>query len=264
MKRENYVLVTGGSSGLGKELASQCAARGWNVILVALPGGNAGALAEHIRAEYGVDACAVGLDLTDYASLAGALERLNERYRISFLINNAGIGGTASITGSPAEAIDRIIQLNVRATAMVTRLMLPYLLKHGRGHIMNIASMAAFTPIAYKTVYPASKAFISSFALGLREELRGSGVSVSVVYPGSIMTNSNVSRRIIGLGSKGRIGLLSVPEIARIALRKTLAGKAVIIPGVWNRINHQLMKLIPLETRLKLLSGAIKQELNFQ
>src|SRR5690606_36480402 len=120
------------------------------------------------------------------------------------------------------------------------------------------------TPIAYKTVYPASKAFISSFALGLREELRGSGVSVSVVYPGSIMTNSNVSRRIIGLGIKGRIGLLSVPEIARAALKGTLAGKAVIIPGLWNRINHQLMKLIPLETRLKLLSGAIRQELNFQ
>ncbi|WP_262709987.1 SDR family NAD(P)-dependent oxidoreductase [Pedobacter frigoris] len=126
---------------------------------------------------------------------------------------------------------------------------------------MNIASMAAFTPIAYKTVYPASKAFISSFSLGLREELNDTSISISVVYPGPIMTNSGVSARIIKQGIKGKMGLLSTPEIARVALRQTLVGKAIIIPGFWNRLNQRLMAMLPMEIKLKIVSQAVKKEL---
>lgn len=264
MNNDHYVLITGGSSGLGRELVIACASRGFNVVLVALPGGNASSLAKQVKFEYGIKVEVCELDITDYPLLVRTMERITSRFKVSFLINNAGIGGTASITDSSMPAIDRIIQLNVRGTALLTKIMLPHLLTHKQGFIMNIASMAAFTPLAYKTVYPASKAFISSFSLGLREELRDTGISVSVVYPGSIMTNSNVSQRIIGLGIKGRIGLLPTNEIARIALKQTLAKKAVIIPGAWNRLSQGLMRFIPLETRLKFLSGAIKQELNLE
>lgn len=259
-----YVLITGGSSGLGKELVLQCASAGMNVLLIALPGGNACALAEHIKIEYGTDTVVFEFDITDQALPTEKLEYIGSRYEINFLINNAGIGGTAPFNSSSMEAIDRIIQLNVRATVTVTRMLLPHLLKQEQAFIMNIASLAAFTPIAYKTVYPASKAFISSFSLGLREELCNTGISVSVVCPGAIMTNSNVSQRIVALGLKGRIGLLPTAEIARIAFRQTMAKKAVIIPGIWNRINYRLMNLVPLELKLKIVSGTIKRELNFQ
>lgn len=262
--QSKYALITGGSSGLGKELVLQCAAQGLNVILIALPGGNSCSLAADISAEYGVKVEVFEFDITNHPLLVEKLEYISRHYKVNFLINNAGIGGTAFMTSSSLEAIDSIIQLNVRATVSVTRIMLPHLLTHEQSYIMNIASMAAFTPIAYKTVYPASKAFISSFSLGLREEFRHTGLSVSVVCPGAIMTNSNVSQRIIALGRKGRIGLLPTSEIARIAFTQTIAKKAVIIPGIWNRINYKILGLIPLPIKLKIVSATIRKELTFQ
>lgn len=145
---------------------------------------------------------------------------------------------------------------------MLTRMLMPQLLKQPESYILNVSSMAAFTPIAYKTVYPASKAFISSFSLGLRQELSSSGLSVSVLYPGPIMTNFSVSRRIISLGAKGRIGLLSTDKIAEIALRKTLAKQSIIIPGMVNSFNYWMMRMLPVEFKLKIVSKEIKKEIS--
>lgn len=261
MNSNAYTLITGASSGLGREFSIQCASMGMNVMMIALPGSNTFSLAAQLIMEYKVDVQVFEFDLTDSYLLVKTLNELMNNFEINFLINNAGIGGTVSIMESSMESIDRIIQLNVRGTVLVTQTLLPHLLKQQKSHILNISSMAAFTPIAYKTVYPASKAFISSFFLGLREELQGTGVSVSVVYPGPIMTNSGVSARIVEQGMKGRVGLLSTKEIAGIALRQALAGKGVIIPGFWNRINHRLMSLLPTEIKLRIVSGAVKKEM---
>lgn len=263
MKDEKYTLITGGSSGLGKEFAIQCARMGMNIILIALPGGNTRSIADNLQVEYGVKVQVFEFDMTDTLLLQAQLDHIAELYVINFLINNAGIGGTASIIDTSVDAIDRIIQLNVRSTAIVTRCLIPYLLQHDRSYIMNISSMAAFTPIAYKTVYPASKAFISSFSLGLREELSDKGVSVSVVYPGPIMTNSNATRRIISQGLKGKMGLLPTNKIAAIALAKTLAHQSVIIPGFMNRVNHLLMNLLPIGLKLWLVSKEVRKEIQY-
>lgn len=261
MNTHKYTLITGASSGLGKEFSTQCAAMGMNIIMMALPGSNAPSLAENLKIEYGVDIQVFEFDLTDGILLLEKLRYITEHFELNFLINNAGIGGTSSITESSLEAIDRILQVNVRSMVLITQTLLPGLLRQEKSHIMNISSMAAFTPIAYKTVYPASKAFISSFCLGLREELLDTSVSVSVVYPGPIMTNSGVSARIVEQGFKGKIGLLSTTEIARVALKNTLAGKAIIIPGLLNRINHRLMGLLPVATKLRIVSRAVKKEM---
>lgn len=263
MKYNTYTLITGASTGLGKELAIGCARMGRNIVLVALPGGNLSSLANHLMLEYGVLVKIYEFDLTDISEMKAMIEEITAEHAIDFLINNAGIGGTSSITDTSLEKIDQIILLNVRSTALLTRLLIPHLLKHSRSYIMNIASMAAFMPIAYKTVYPASKAFISSFSLGLKEELAGTGLSVSVVYPGPIMTNSNTSRRIISQGMKGKVGLLPTPGIARIALKRTLAQHSVIIPGIMNRINHFFMRLLPMEMKLRLVSREVKKEMHF-
>lgn len=261
MERKKYTLITGASSGLGREFSIQCAGQGMNLIMIALPGSNTVSLADSLVLEFGVKISVFEFDMTDSILLVEKLNFIKEHFEVDFLINNAGIGGTVAITESPLTAIDRILQVNVRSMVLITQILLPGLLKQEKGHILNISSMAAFTPIAYKTVYPASKAFISSFSLGLREELNETNLSVSVVYPGPIMTNSGVSKRIVGQGMKGRIGLLATSEIARIALRKCLAGKAVIIPGFWNRINHRIMGILPVETKLKIVSKAVRKEM---
>jgi short-subunit dehydrogenase len=186
-----------------------------------------------------------------------------EHFSIDFLISNAGIGGTSSLMETSLQRIDDIIQLNVRSTSLLTRLLIPHLLKQPSSYILNVSSMAAFTPIAYKTVYPASKAFISSFSLGLREEFAGTGLSVSVLYPGPIMTNCNTSRRIIHQGMKGKMGLLSTSDIARVALKKTMARYPVIIPGIMNKLNQFLMWFLPLGFRLRIVSKEVKKEMQW-
>ena len=258
-----YTLITGASAGLGKAFAIQCARMGMNLVLIALPGGQAHSLARHIMEEYPVDVRAFEFDITDVDQLQYHLPAIVDAYPVDFLINNAGVGGTAPMAETPLENIDRIIQLNVRGTALLTRIMIPHLLEQTRSHILNISSMAAFTPIAYKTVYPASKAFITSFSLGLREEFAGTGLSVSVACPGPILTNSGTARRIIGQGLKARLGLLPTHEIAKVAIRLTLAGQPVIIPGVANRISHFLMQLMPGNLRLRIISREVKKEMQF-
>lgn len=263
MPDNKYTLITGASSGLGKEFAIQCARKGMNIILIALPGSRLQSVAESLELEYHVSVKVFEFDLSDSNTLKQQLSLITRDHDINFLINNAGIGGTAAITDTSLERIDDIIMLNVRGTVLLTHLLIPHLLKHPQSYIMNIASMAAFTPIAYKTVYPASKAFISSFFLGLKEELADRGLSVSVVYPGPIMTNSHTSRRIISQGLKGKMGLLSTPHLAGIALKGTLAGHPVIIPGLMNKINHVLMQLLPLSFRMKIVSREVKKEIPY-
>lgn len=264
MAQRPFTLITGASAGLGREFAIQCARRQMNLILIALPGGQIDDLAHELMKSFGIAVHALEFNLTDPLQLNQQLAHITATYPINFLINNAGVGGTSAIQETSPERIDQIIQLNVRSTVMLTHRLIPHLLKHERSYIMNISSMAAFTPIAYKTVYPASKAFISSFSLGLREELSSTGLSVSVVCPGPIMTNSNTTRRVISQGFKGKMGLLPTATIARIALEKTLAGMPVIIPGRMNRINQALMSLLPIGWKLKIVSREVRKEIQYQ
>lgn len=259
----NHALITGASTGLGKAFAVELAARGYNLALIALPGTNITRLADDLVAAYNVGVAVFELDMTDVDALKEAVALITSRFNINFLVNNAGIGGSAMITETSFEKMDSIIQLNIRSTVLLTRLMIPHLLQQEQSYILNVSSMAAFIPIAYKTVYPASKAFISSFSLGLREELEGTGISVSVLYPGPIMTNSNTTRRIISQGIKGQMGLLSTTAIVQKALNATFKGQLLIIPGITNRMHHYLMNILPLRFKMRLVSNEVKKELNF-
>ncbi len=246
---------------MGKEFAIECARRGMDLLLVALYGASLQHLARHLQRRFSVDVQVFEADLTSNRQLLQLAEKLAAFPNVRLLINNAGTGGTEEITSSTVDSIDRVIQLNIKATALITQQLLPALLANKPARIINVSSMAAFSPIAYKTVYPASKSFISSFSLGLREELSGKGVNVSVVYPGPILTNYNVSSRIIKQGYKGKMGLLPAREVARIAVAASLKGKGVIIPGWMNKLNYWLMRILPTGLKLKMLSRAIKKEL---
>lgn len=258
-----YTLITGASSGLGKEMAIQCARQKMNLLLVALPGRNLKSTAEHIADLYHVKVHTFELNLTKDKELNFLVQQVNEHYQVNFLVNNAGAGGSSDFRATSIQAIDNIIQLNIRSTSLLTRMMVPMLLQQEKSFILNISSMAAFSPIAYKTVYPASKAFIYSFSLGLKEEFRNSRLSVSVVFPGPIFTNSNTARRIIDQGYKGKVGLLQASYIAHTALHGTLRGETIIVPGLWNKLNYILLQLIPARIKSKWLSGIIRKEIQF-
>lgn len=256
-----YTLITGASTGLGKEMAIESARRGKNLVLVALPGRNLRQLCEELEFNFGIQACCRECDLTDEQALNELVADILAHYRINQLINNAGLGGTKRFEESTPEYLDKIIHLNIRATTMLTRLMIPELKTHKSAMIMNVASVAAFGPLPFKTIYPASKAFIYSFSRSLSRELEGTAIRVVVVAPGPIVTNPDVAMRIIRQGTLGRIGLLTAGRITKIALDGAERGKEVIVPGLLNKLNRFLMHWTPESWRLALMGKVLRKEL---
>ncbi len=257
-----YTLITGASTGLGKQLAIECAGRGMNLILVSLPNENLDELAKELIIQFKVSVIFREEDLTIRDSVEEIARWIRDNYSINMLINNAGIGGTHLFEDSELNYLNDIIQLNIRAMVLLTRLLLPELQKHEKGYILNVSSLAAFSPVPYKTIYPASKAFIYHFSRGLRAELKNSNINVSVLNPGPIRTNSDVRKRINNQSSYVRMSILSPERIARIAIRKLLKGKSVIIPGFLNHFNSVVIRLVPVSFRLNVGTFIFKREFN--
>ncbi len=255
-----YALITGASQGLGRAIAVELARRKTNLLLVALPGEGLVGFAAQL-ADYQIDIQCFELDLSLRDNVVSLAETVNQRFALHALINNAGKGGTQHLEAVGFDYLDGILQLNIMATALLTQLLLRNLRQQKKAFILNVSSMAAFSPIAFKTVYPASKSFVRHFSLGLREELRGTGVSVSVVYPGPMKTNADATQRIESQGFKGRIGLLTVEEVALISIRAMLSGKANIVPGFANKLNRWLMAILPQRMVTRMVSKAVAKEI---
>jgi len=255
-----YTLITGASSGLGKEMAIECAERGMNLILVALPGRNMDVLCEVLEEEYGIKAIYFDKDLTCRDSIVELVKDILAQYRVNFLINNAGTGETITFEESSLESLEKIIQLNITAVSLLTRLLLPEIQKHPEACILNVSSMAAFSPFPYKTIYQASKAFVSNFSRSLGQELKDTHVKVSVLHPGPIMTNHDASVRIIKLGANGRRGLLPARELARIGIDGVQRGKRTMIPGMGNLVNWLMMTKLPQWIVMRVLTKVMAKE----
>ncbi len=260
METTKYALITGAGKGLGKAISLELASRHKNLLLLALSGERLPDFCQSIREQYNVDVQCFEIDFL----LPGALLKIENwvrKFEINILVNNAGIGGSNYFEDSELTYIDAIIQINVRVLTLMTRILVPKLKKHKAAYILNVASMASYSPIAYKTVYPASKAFVYSFSRSLSEELKGSGVDVCVLLPGPIKTNSEVIRRIDQQGWWVQVGLQSPSELASIAVQKMFDHQKVVIPGWVNKINWILLKIIPASIRIPLISNAVKSEI---
>ncbi len=257
-----YAVITGASRGLGQAFATALSKQGFNTILVSLPGENLDRTADLIATRYGTKSVSFETDLTDQKNVIALAQQINQSYSVSILINNAGAGGTQEFIRSHPEEINAIIQLNVTATALMTHQLLPNLMKQPRGYILNVSSICAFSPTGYKTVYPATKIFINSFSHGLSQELKNSTVTVSVVNPGPMDTNKEVTTRIRNQGLIARMGKLPVETVAEMSLKKMFKGKRQIFLNAPNRINHLIMYVIPLRLGVSLSTFIVKREIN--
>lgn len=255
---ETYALITGASRGLGKAFALELAKKNTNLILVSLPGENLRELAEEIKT-YGIDAISHETDLTNKENLLGLARWINENFELSVLINNAGIGGTGKFTEVEVEMLDQMIQLNIRATAILTHQLLPNLLRQAKAYVLNVSSLAALSPIAYKTIYPASKIFIHNFTRGLQQEFADSGVSFSVVNPGPMETNGDVAASIEKNGFWAKIIHLYPQQVATVTLRKMFEGDKVITLSWLHSLSLLLLKM-PTGIKMPLLSRIFKKE----
>ena len=177
------VLVTGASSGIGLATAKALSRKGARL---AVAGRDRRRLAE-LASEVG--GRAVIADLTEDESIARcANEATVHLGAIDVLVNNAGIGWSGPFAEMPPSEIDRLIQLNLRAAILLARELTPSMIDRGRGHIVNVASIAGHLGVGGEAVYSATKAALINFSEGLRQEIADSGVGVTVVSPGVVAT----------------------------------------------------------------------------
>lgn len=261
MKRTVYTLITGASSGIGKSIAWYCGSLGMNLVLVSLPDEGLEKVAREIAEKHQVKTAFFETDLSKLDSPKAVFDWSQlEQFDVNILINNAGVAGASVFETSDPKYIDDRILLNIRALVMLSRFYLPVLRTHEKSYILNVGSLAAFWPIPYKSLYSSSKAFVLNFSKSIRSELKGTGVSVSVLCPNGVRTNGTTNTRINSHGKIGRLTVLSADEVARIGINGMLKQKNVIIPGKINWILLLLRRILPPSMQQKLLVREFMKE----
>lgn len=259
-----YTIISGASQGLGKAISTECAQRKMNLILIALPNEGLKDLANNLQEKYKIETQCFEIDLRAEDQLRKTIIDINTNFKVNILINNAGMGGSMPFEHVSQEYIDNLISLNMRSLVMMTHQLLPNLKKHSPSYILNIASLASFGPMPFKTIYPATKAFVYSFSRGLHTELKGTGVNVSVAHPGGMATNELVSKRINQHHPIIRSTILSPEKTAKICVQQMLKKDALIIPGFMNKLSYLFLKFCPVWLKLIIFRSTIQKELRFQ
>jgi len=241
-----YTLITGASQGMGLEMARECASLGRNILLISLPKENLKVLSENIADKFKVQTDFYEIDLTKDKSAEEIYNWVKKKnYSIDFLINNAGFGGFGAFEEYTLAYVEKMIDLNIKATTRMTHYFIPELKKNSPSFILNNASMIANFPCPYKSVYAASKVYVKYFTEALRVELESFGISVSLLQPGATPTNDVVKNQIQKGGFMARVSVTEAHKVARKAVRNTLKGRPVIIPGWKNRMSLRFLKVLP-------------------
>ncbi len=259
--RNPLAVVTGASSGIGRELAREFAAHGHDLVVIARRRRRLEELRRELRRDHAARVRVVEADLYDPAT-PGRLARLLARAPVGVLVNNAGTLEGGGFAAMPRERVLSMIQLNVTALVALTHALLPRMLARREGRIVNVASIAAFAPVPWLGVYAATKAFVLSFGEALGDELRDGGVSVTTVCPG--LTDSEMAdaalERAPGLRPWRAQLFAPAAEVARAAYAGCMAGEPIVVPGAANRAYGSLVSLSPRPLR-RLLSRQVARAL---
>jgi len=184
---DKTVIVTGGSEGVGAATARLFANAGANLMLVARTKRNLEAIAEELRDKTRVEIFA--MDVSDADACVSLFKKANFEFgRVDVLVNNAGFHKRGSVESVGANDLGKMIDVNLKAPIMLSRIAIPYLREAGGGAIINVGSLAGRLPVPNSAAYAASKAGLRSFTLSMAEEFRDSGIKIAVVSPGPIDT----------------------------------------------------------------------------
>ena len=244
-------IITGASSGLGREFARQLADVFPEIGCCWLIARREDRLEEVAREMVGVETVCLPLDLCDPAAFTALEEKLvAEKPEVAMLINNAGCGYLGRMGETKTDLQTRMVDLNVRALTAVTNLVVPYMPAGGR--ILNTSSIASFCPTPRMTVYGASKAYVSSFTVGLSEELRRKDITVTAVCPGPMKTEFLDAGRITGRSPAFEyLPYCDQVRVAGGALRAARAGQTIYTPKLFYKFYRLLAKVTPVKLMVK-------------
>ncbi len=250
-------LITGASSGLGEEFAKQLAGRGCDVVLVARSEDKLNRLAESLHRQHKVQTTVIAADLSSSEAVDRVVANVQgSGIKIDLLVNNAGLGVFQNFLDTPVQRQTEQVDVNVRSLVTLTHAFTPDMVAARRGGVINIASSAAFQPLAGADVYAASKAFVLFFSQGLAFELRKSDVRVLAACPGPVAT-----RFFADMNPKLQAHQMDQPAaIVQQILRAFAKGKSVVIPGkLAVRLSTFGARLMPRNMLLRIAASTVRQ-----
>jgi len=254
------VLITGASSGIGLELARCFAADKCRLVLVARNTEALQSLADELRRAHGIQTMVLTADLSQPETPARVFNELQQAgVTVDVLVNNAGFGAHGAFAGLPLRLQLEMIQVNVAALTELTGLFLPGMIERKRGGVLNVGSVAGFVSGPGMAVYFATKAYVLSFTEALAEELAGTGLTVTGLYPGPTTTNfGNVAR-----GEKERqfkSPKMSAESVARCGHRAFRSGRVLAIPGLQNHFLVFLTRITPRRFQRRIVKSLNKTQ----
>lgn len=245
MQRGELVLVTGASSGIGREMARCFAADGCRMILTARRQPGIDALSAELHAQSGSDAIVITSDLATPAGVQELLATLRQReLSPDVLVNNAGFGARGEFSEMPVDRIASMLAVNVNALTMLARELLPAMRNRKRGGVLNVASTAAFQPGPFMAAYYASKAYVLSLSEALHVECKPDGVTVTCLCPGPTDTGFAAEADMTDT-LMFRFGTMDAATVAHAAHAGFRRGRAIVVPGLRNKLGMQSLRFSP-------------------
>jgi uncharacterized protein len=242
---EGYALVTGATSGIGLEIALNFARDGINLILVARTENKLMEIKEKIETEYGIEVLILAKDLTREEAPDEIYEEVEKRgIRVDFLINNAGFGSFGRLKDTDYETEKDLVKLNVLSLLQMNKLFVPLMAARHYGYVMNVASLAAFMPGPVMANYYASKAYVLSLSEAMHEELKQDGIKVTALCPGPVRTNFQ-ERAQLQKTDTAKSFIMEAKKVADVGYLALWRGKAVVVPGTFEKIVPIIAKLLP-------------------
>lgn len=242
----NTLLITGASSGIGRQLAHCFAQDGADCVLLARSTDALDELADTLTSTFDVEAPVLTADLSEPGVAHDIVSELRGRgLTIDVLVNNAGVGARGAFSDLDLQRQIDMIRVNVTALTHLTRLLLPEMLERGRGGVLNVASTAGFQPGPHMSVYYATKAYVLSFSEGLTEEVAGSGVTVTCLAPGPTRT-SFVDEADMETSTLFQWSAPMSPDaVARAGYEGFQQRQPLVVPGWFNKIGAFMVRFTP-------------------
>ncbi|KDC48079.1 SDR family NAD(P)-dependent oxidoreductase [Pseudoalteromonas fuliginea] len=250
------ILITGASSGIGKEFAKQLASKGANLILTARTHSDLISVAQELEREHrNIWIKTIPADLSELNGPKKLFEQINDLgLSVDYLINNAGFGKFCEFSGESFETYHKMLMLNVNALVELTHLCLPAMVNKNSGGIINVASIGSFQPLPYQTVYGASKAFVLSFSEALTGELLDKNIRVMALCPGTtesrFMENANADT--------SNMNLAPASKVVKSALAAYEKNRMYTVSGKINYVVSLIPRLFSRKRTVKIVVSMFK------
>jgi short-subunit dehydrogenase len=260
--RSRWVVVTGASSGLGRAIAIDLAKRhAANLILVARRIERLQALQNELQTNYGVQAQVIGADLAKRDDVDRVFRESTREHDVIAVVLNAGITHFGLYSDLTWDAFENLLDTNVKSAVRLVHAFVPYLLEKDQGGaLMLVTSMSGLIPVPYQTAYSSTKAFLTTFGLGLNHELAGRNVSITTFAPGGIATEMTETS---GLAHHfaDTLQIQSAEFVAHEAVEALIRRRYLAVPGYFNRLQLILPRFLPRRLVGRVVAGAYQKAL---